>query len=116
MMQLQIIPHHSGTHQAWWYFGNLLYFWNTYLSKKTKKNLRSLAFIVDIQQSLSNLNLKKLGMYVFLGGGVGRFRRIVSDVFRLFGRPVYRFGHLNSGSQKHFSSFLFSVVFQQKRS
>ena len=71
-MQLQIIPHHSGTHQAWWYFGNLLYFWNTYLSKKTTtKNLRSLAFIVDIQQSLSNLNLKKLGMYVFWGEGLG---------------------------------------------
>ena len=29
-------------------------------------------------------------------------------------RPIYRFGCPNSGAQKRFSSFIFSVVFQQK--
>ena len=35
-----------------------------------------------------------------------------SDVFRPFGRPVYRFGRQNSGGQ--IKLFLFSVVLQQK--
>ena len=38
-----------------------------------------------------------------------------SNVFMPFGRPVKWFGCTNSGfDKKHFSSFLFSVVFQQK--
>ena len=37
-----------------------------------------------------------------------------SDLFRLFGRLIYRFGHTDSDAQNVFSSFLFSVVFQQK--
>ena len=34
----------------------------------------------------------------------------ISHIFRIFGRPVYWFGC----PKKQFSSFLFSVVFQQK--
>ena len=73
MMQLQIIPHHSNTHQAWCILVIYCVFGTPIFQKKTKtkKDLRSLAFIVDIQQSLSNLNLKKLGMYVFWGEGLG---------------------------------------------
>ena len=36
----------------------------------------------------------------------------VIDVFRLFGRPVYWFGHPNSGIKKYFLSFIFPVVFR----
>ena len=36
-----------------------------------------------------------------------------SNVSRLFGRPVYRFGAQTMAPKKYFSSFLFSVVFQQ---
>ena len=42
----------------------------------------------------------------------------VRQVFRPFGRPVYRFGHPNYGAQKTLfikESFIFSVVFQQKK-
>ena len=42
----------------------------------------------------------------------------VRQVFRPFGRPVYRFGHPNYGAQKTIliiKSFIFSVVFQQKK-
>ena len=34
----------------------------------------------------------------------------ISDIFRLFGRPVYQFGHPNAKTQKNFSRFFFSVV------
>ena len=37
-----------------------------------------------------------------------------SDIFRPFRRPVYQLGHPNSGAQKHFSSFFFSVYFNKK--
>ena len=36
-----------------------------------------------------------------------------SNVSRLFGRPLYRFGAQTMAPKKYFSSFLFSVVFQQ---
>ena len=39
---------------------------------------------------------------------------LYSDVSRLFGNPVYRFGHPSSGTQKRFLTSFFSVAIQQR--
>ena len=63
-MQLQIIPHHSGTHQARWYFGNLS--WTPIFQKK--KNSQVTSFYSWHSAIIEQFKLEEIRHVCFFGG------------------------------------------------